>query len=222
MNATLADDSPTFPLSWQDPADAARTWQSDPIHFPRPLSPLFCTLWGPAFADGFNQAGRELLSPGFHLRLTFQNGYYYESVDPEDGDDARAGREATEAALDRAVAELMERWQGEWLPRLAATRARLQSAKPMDESPGALLAVLDEIEAIARDDWLIHFRIVLPVTVAMQRFDELYADLFEDGAGADGDGHALLVGQPAATTLAGLGLADLAGQRARRASRRWS
>ena len=201
--------APDFPVSWPNLEDAARTWTMDPIHFPRPLSPLFRSLWGPAFTDGLNRAARELLSPGFELRVAFQNGYYYESVEITEptSDGALAASRVTEAALDRAIAELMERWQQEWLPRLTTTHDRLRSADVSDGSP-ALLSLLDEVEAIVREDWLIHFRIVWPSMLAMQRFDDLYADLFGDGEEADG--HALLVGHPATSTLAGIDLSDLA------------
>lgn len=199
-------DVSAFPVSWSDPNDVARTWSPDPIHFPRPLSPLFRTFWGPAFVDGINRAAHEVLSPGFDLRVAFQNGYYYDSVVV--AAPAEDEQRATEVALDRAIAGLMERWQGEWLPRLTATRERLRTANLADGSPAALLTFLDEIAAIVREDWLIHFRIVWPAMLAMQRFDELYADLFEDAAEADG--HALLAGQPATSALATIGLADLA------------
>jgi pyruvate,water dikinase len=203
-------DLSAFPVSWRDPEDATRTWMLDPIHFPRPLSPLFRTLWGPAFVDGINRAGREVLSPGFELRVAFQNGYYYESAtvdEPAEGQGLTEQR-TTEAALDRAIAGLMARWQEEWLPHLTATRDRLRTADPADGSPATLLALLDEVEAIGREDWLIHFRIVWPSMLAMQRFDELYADLFGDVSAADG--HEMLVGQPGTSVLAGVALSDLA------------
>jgi pyruvate,water dikinase len=210
MTTNLMADASAFSVSWQVPEDAGRTWLLDPIHFPRPLSPLFRTLWGPAFADGINRAAREVLSPGFDLRVAFQNGYYYESVAISEPatDEELAALRVTEAALDQAIAGLMERWQREWLPRLTATRGRLWTADVADGSPAALLSLLDELEAIVREDWLIHFRIVWPVMLAMQRFDELYADLFGDAEATDG--HALLVGQPTTSVLAGIALSDLA------------
>lgn len=210
MSTSMRADAPAFPVSWQDVADAERTWTLDPIHFPHPLSPLFRTLWGPAFVDGINQAAREVLSPGFDLRITFQNGYYYESVEIAEPttEEQVAAHRVIAAALDRAIAELMARWQGEWLPRLTANHGWLRRADVVAGDPSALLSLLDEIEVIVREDWLIHFRIVWPAMLAMQRFDELYADLF--GEAETADGHVLLVGQPTTSTLANIALADLA------------
>ncbi len=99
-------------------------------------------------------------------------------------------------------------WHEEWLPQLTATRDRLRIADPEEGSPATLLALLDEVEAITREDWLIHFRIVWPSMLAMQRFDELYADLFGDASAADG--HEMLVGQPGTSVLEGVALSDLA------------
>ncbi|MEA2523833.1 MAG: rifampicin phosphotransferase [Thermomicrobiales bacterium] len=203
-------DAPAFPLTWQDPTEAEVTWLRDPMHFPRPLSPLFRSVWGPAFEFGFSTAARELSMPVLGVRVRFHNGYEYEHHDiaePASEDEAREMGARTEAAMREAIGRQMDRWQGEFLPRLLKTRDRLRTVDVAQASPTQVVALIDEVDEIAREDWLIHFRIAFPMMLAMELYDEFYAELFgSDAANA----HALLVGQSSKSVAAGIGLSQLA------------
>jgi pyruvate,water dikinase len=206
MDGTVTIDAPGFPVVWDNPADAAQTWTPDAIHFPRPLSPLLRTLWVPAYERGFTQAQRELVIPGFRLRVTTPNGFLYQTVEIDETTEAE--RAAIEATLGAAIGRLMTQWDEEWLPGLRETQAWLRAADPITGSTAECLALIDRVDEIVREDWLIHFRIVMPVTMAMQFYDDLYHDLFPDASEADG--HALLAGQPSSYVAATIALSDLA------------
>ena len=71
-----------------------------------------------------------------------------------------------------------------------------------------IVSMLGEFEELRAELWTIHFRTVLPMMLAMQLYDEFYADLF---GGTEADAHALLVGRLTRSVAAGIGLSDLAG-----------
>ena len=70
-----------------------------------------------------------------------------------------------------------------------------------------IASMLGEFEELRAELWTIHFRTVLPMMLAMQIYDEFYADLF---GGTEADAHALLGGRLTRSVAAGIGLSDLA------------
>jgi pyruvate,water dikinase len=77
----------------------------------------------------------------------------------------------------------------------------------LDPNLSELAESEQEVIEIADELWTIHFRIVIPMMLAMQVFDELHADLF---GGSVDDAHVLLVGAVSESIKAGFGLSDLA------------
>ena len=128
----LTIDAPAFPVTWENPADAELTWTPDGTHFPRPLSPLFRTLWVPAFERGITQAQRELVVPGFRLRVAAPNGFLYQTVEIEETTEAE--RAAVEATLTAAIAlsDLAVRpvWPKRWRRRGSCGPAKSWSRRP--------------------------------------------------------------------------------------------
>ncbi|MGH2560373.1 MAG: hypothetical protein ACRDJH_15025, partial [Thermomicrobiales bacterium] len=204
------------PTTWDLPLEAGGTWMPDPMHFPRPLSPLFQTVFGPAFARGFTTALQEARAPIAAVDVRFPNGYYFnrfEILQPADEEQARGMGEIAEGIGKREIGRLLERWEGEHLPAVLNGIDRLRAIEVERADGHERIALIDEVQQILAEGWLIHFRIVVPMMLAMGLYDDLYADLF---GGDAADGHALLVGQLTKSVEAGIGLSDLAAD-ARRA-----
>ena len=196
-----------FPVDWSS-VSVTGTLTHDRMHFPHPISPLGSSLAETAFVYGHRKASRE-----YHMGMEFQtttiNHYRFDGVLPPapDIDIAEQGRLA-EDALRREIGRLLERWHAEHLPSIEARLRQLRAMDPRGLPATGQLAMLDEIHRIASDLWIIHFRIVFPMTTAIQAFDEFYGEVI---GGSDQDAQALLVGTNSKSVIAGIALGDLAG-----------
>ena len=182
------------------------------MHNPDPMSPLQQSLQ-PSTFYGWQKAMREFGMPFKAMHIRFQNFYQYdrvEMIEPASPEEARAGGEALEATMKaRGRSAWPTAGTTEHLPR---TRQIIDRFIAMEhDSATAPLAdiasMLGEFEELRAELWTIHFRTVLPMMLAMQIFDEFYADLF---GGTEADAHALLGGRPTRSVDAGIGLFDLA------------
>ena len=82
MVAAVSIDSTPFAPTLTDTVEAPLTYFADPMHFPRPLSPLFASVHGPSFERGFTKAVRELHVPILGTRVKVQNHYYFNAMIP--------------------------------------------------------------------------------------------------------------------------------------------
>jgi pyruvate,water dikinase len=199
-----------FPEPWDAPVEGNATYLLDMMHNPYPMSPLSDSAGSAAFAVGFTKAAREFHAPIKQVHVANRNMYHYERhevFEPADEAEARRMGEAAEAAIKPDLARMLERWEQEHLPALRALQARLRAIDVESVPMAAVVAALDEVSAIHREMWTIHFRVAIPMLLGLQVFDEFYAEVFD---GSEGDGHALLVGVLSESVKAGLGLYDLA------------
>lgn len=199
-----------FPVDWNESIEPGVTYMFDPMHFPYPVSPLLQSTMGPAFAAGFTDALHEQNSPISKVEVCHRNHYRYQrnvEKQPASEDEARLMGEAAEAAMQREISRMMERWHDEHLPEITALLRRLRELNVAGASRDDLVNMLDEVGVIHTDLWTIHFRVAIPMLMSMQLFDEFYADVFE---GAESDGHALVVGASSESIKAAIGLSDLA------------
>lgn len=204
-------ESPTFPVHWDDPADANLTYTTDRMHNPMPLCPLAQSLQDTTFY-GWLKAMREHGLPFKAMHIRFQNYYQYERaemIEPSSPEEAAAGEQALEATMKREVSRLADRWNGEHLPRVKQIVDRFISIEHhISTAPlSDVESMLHEFESLRSELWTIHFRTVVPMMLAMQTYAELYADLF---GGTVADAHALLVGRPTKSVASAIGLSDLA------------
>jgi rifampicin phosphotransferase len=202
--------TPTFPSDWDEPFDDGEAFHFDPMHNPFPVSPLTQSTHAPASRIGWAAAAREQKTPIRESEVRFRNHYEYGRIvlhQPATEEEARQMAETAEAHAKMEIGRLLERWHGEHLPRLTVLHDRLRSLDVAGASGEELASLLDEAQTIHEEEWTIHFRIALPMLLAMQLYDELYADLF---AGTEADAHALLVGVASESVKAGFGLSDLA------------
>ena len=210
MVVATVQQAPAFPAEWDAPFDDGEAFHFDPMHNPFPVSPLTQSTHAPASRIGWAAAAREQKTPIRESEVRFRNHYEYGRIvlhQPATEEEARQMAETAESVAKMEIGRLLERWNSEHLPRLTALHARLESLDVQGVSGGELAALLDEAEAIHEEEWTIHFRIALPMLLAMQLYDELYSELFE---GTEADAHALLVGVASESVKAGFGLSDLA------------
>ena len=210
MTTETMNQATMFPENWDIPFDDGEAFFFDPMHHPHPVSPLTASAHGPAVAAGATTAAREQQSLIQKLQVRYRNHYGYTRrvmVQPATDEEGRQIAEAAEATARAEIRRLLDRWYGEHLPRITAHHERLRALAIQGATEAELIPILDEVDAVNRDLWTIHFRIATPMLVAIQLFDELYADLF---GGAEGDAHALLTGGVSESVKAGFGLSDLA------------
>jgi phosphohistidine swiveling domain-containing protein len=209
---TAEEQTSAFPREWDVAAGDGPAFQFDPMHFPFPVTPLTDSALNSAFAAGFTAAAREMNTPIEEVQARGANWFHFEryiTKQPSSEDEARAMGERAEATAKREIGRLGERWEQEHLPAL---KAHLQRLGELEAAVGsvtgaAAAALIEEAQAIHRDLWTIHFRIAIPMLLAMQLYDEFYADVF---GGTESDAHALLRGVWSESVKAGLGLYELA------------
>ena len=185
---------PDFPVVWENPDDERLFWTRDAMHFPNPVNALEDELSVRiAQGNGFAVACEAYDLP-IRLRARRINTYLYTAVAPimAPPEEMEAISERSREKLGDAMAQLNERWTGEFLPEI---RQYLQDWDRFDlrgASMPELLDHLDETVARFRRLWEIHFTIVLPMGLSMSMFEEYYRDLF----GSDGvfDAYRLMQG----------------------------
>lgn len=210
MVTTQDTKTSAFPVDWNESIDSGATFMFDPMHFPYPVSPLLQSTMGPAFATGFTTAVNEYNLPIHTVEVCHRNHYRYDRQvmkQPASDEEMRQISEAAEASMQREVGRMMDQWHDEHLPNITSRLNRLRNLDVEGASPDELVKMLDEVGVIHTDFWRIHFRVVLPMFMSMQLFDEFYAEVFE---GTESDAHALVVGALSESIKGGIGLSDLA------------
>src|ERR671931_205287 len=150
-----------------------KTWLPDPSHYPEQMTPLSATVWFASMGRGLHEAMRELAGPfgGFQTRT--EAGWAYEGeLEPE--------WEHEPAVLREAALTLAERWERELRPRVEALIREQGAMRPEDPRPAEAAALLDRLLEIVREQWTIHFLVVIPAQVAMELLHDRYVELLGD------------------------------------------
>jgi phosphohistidine swiveling domain-containing protein len=139
-----------------------RTWLPDPSHYPEQMTPLSATTWFEAMGLGVHAAARELRMPFGGFRTRLELGWAYEGeLEPE--------WEPDRAVAEAAAHALPERWERELRPRVLEINAELESMRP--ETPPDATPLLDRLWELLREEWTIHFLVVIPALVATELVD---------------------------------------------------
>lgn len=151
-----------------------RTWLPDPSHYPEQMTPLSATCWFEALGLGLHEAARELGAPFGGFRTRTELGWAYEGeLDPEWEHDPDRLRNA---ALDVAG-----RWERELLPRVRELTAELERMRPDLPPPAEAVDLLDRLWEVVREQWRIHFLVVIPAQVAAELLHDAWVEHFGDG-----------------------------------------
>lgn len=139
-----------------------RTWLPDPSHYPEQMTPLSATTWFEAMGLGVHAATRELRMPFAGFRTRLELGWAYEGeLEPE--------WEPDRTVVEAAARALPERWERELRPRVLEINAELESLRP--ETPPDATPLLDRLWELVREEWTIHFLVVIPALVASELVD---------------------------------------------------
>jgi phosphohistidine swiveling domain-containing protein len=148
-----------------------RTWLPDPSHYPEQMTPLSATTWFEALGLGLHDAARELGAPFGGFRTRTELGWAYEGeLEPEWEHDPERLRAA---ALDVA-----RRWKEELLPRVREITAELERLRPELRPPGEAVALLDRLWELVREQWTIHFLVVVPAQIAAELLHDAWVERF--------------------------------------------
>ncbi|MEZ4507519.1 MAG: hypothetical protein R2848_17115 [Thermomicrobiales bacterium] len=202
----ITDIDPRYAL---DPADQNRTFTRDPMHFPFPVCPLFQSVHPTVFPPGYLAAAREMNLPIADFQFRYRNNYQYEGITPiipRSVEEAQLQDQRAEAAIHRELGRMTQRWHDEHLPRLRQLLAELTEIRALDPAAPLDPTRIDILLDRFIETWTIHFRIVFPMLIGIQLFEEFVADV----AGPDADAHAMLVGVYSESVAAGIGITDLA------------
>src|ERR687886_953894 len=183
-----------------------KTWLPDPSHYPEQMTPLSASAWFASMGRGLHEAMRVLAGPfgGFETRTEL--GWAYEGeLEPD--------WEHEPAVLGEAALTLAERWERELKPRVEALAHEQEAMRPEEPPPSEAAALLDRLLEIVRQQWTIHFLVVVPAQVAMELLHDRYVELLGDDDPLAP--YRLLEGLPNESTTADRELERLA-ERARR------
>jgi pyruvate,water dikinase len=153
--------------------DAVTTWLPDPSHYPEQMTPLSATTWFEALGGGLHEAMRELRGPFGGLRTRTELGWAYEAeLEPE--------WEPEPERLREAALTLGERWDAELRPRVEAITAELHALRPERPPPDEAQRVFDRMWKLVREQWKLHFLVVIPAQIAAEVLHDRYVELFGD------------------------------------------
>jgi pyruvate,water dikinase len=169
-----------FPVVWPDPADEARLWMRDRMHWPDPVTPLAFSVMEAAFPAGLMAAARALAAPLGDIAMRRINTYFYMGATPPPPappEEMAAAGARSRAALEAAMARIRDDWEREYLPEIHLHLAAWEAF----DLPGATIPELldhldDTISRFARLMEL-HFLAVFPAYVALSELDELHGQL---------------------------------------------
>lgn len=178
----IIDTPQDFPVNWENPADAQIPWQQQAIHFPDPVTPMDYHFVAHITNEGFAKCVEH-----YHLPMARHicnlNTYVYTSMQemltpslPEGGDGQK---------IQATMGMLGELWQREWLPEIKEHLAYWESFDWNRANWAALRTHLDETERRTIRLAEIHFRLALPMLLALTSFEEMYQDLIEDASQLD-------------------------------------
>lgn len=196
-----------FPVVWDDPAQAQRSWQRDRFHMPDPVPQLAWDVQRGCFVRGMTAALRRYHVP-LDIELTRVNTYVYLGLPggPPTGVDVEAMKAAaaeTERLLKEAMARMWPLWEDDLLPQI---HAHLTFWEAFD-LPGAgladLAAHLEETLERFTDLLDIHFVAIIPAYLAVSELDECYRQLLDDGSTGAFDAYKLIQGLPNMTVEVG-------------------
>lgn len=149
------------------------TWLPDPSHYPEQLTPLSATVWFEAVGHGLHEAARALRAPFGGLVTRTELGWGYEAELEPDWD-------SEPSVLRDAALALPERWNDTYLPRTWAITNELWELRPELPSPDEAVALFDRMWELVREQWTLHFLVVLPSQIAAEIFRNRYVELFGD------------------------------------------
>jgi rifampicin phosphotransferase len=155
-----------------DAVSFAVTWTHDPSHYPEPMTPLSADVWFDAMGHGIRAAAKELRAPfgGFET-MTHAGGWAYEhDLEPEWTPDP--------ATLRAAALDVAERWERELKAAAWAITDELRAMRPERPDEAGAIGMLDRLVSLVREQWRIHFLVVIPVHASREVLHDAWVERF--------------------------------------------
>ena len=148
-------------------------WALDKMHAPRPITPLSFDLVVRTLAEGFTKAQAEYDCP-IMVSTKEINHFFYVAFHPIP-DEAEIQRRMVNyhEKLAAKVPQIGKTWEEEWKPAVIAQNIPLKTADWSVLSDAELMAKLDELTQLIRDQWWIHGHINF-VLLSSSAFCDLY------------------------------------------------
>ena len=148
-------------------------WALDKMHAPRPITPLSFDLVVRTLAEGFTKAQAEYDCP-IMVSTKEINHFFYVAFHPIP-DEAEIQRRMVNyhEKLAAKVPQIGKTWEEEWKPAVIAQNIPLKTADWSVLSDAELIAKLDELTQLMRDQWWIHGHINF-VLLSSSAFCDLY------------------------------------------------
>ena len=175
---------PDFPVEFDDPADAALTWEWDDMHMPFALAPLAAD-WTRVTGQGFGswKAYFRIDLPSRTLTAIW-NGYAYFAYDPGAEGEQREANDARALEAWRAAEATTEAyWRDEALPALREIYRQMDEAPIEAGTPAEVAEAWRQAWAGADLAWRIHFTVIPGAYQVMDDLADLYESIVE-GASA--------------------------------------
>ncbi len=145
------------------------TWEQDPTHFPRPLTPFVSEVFPEPFMRGFKEGTARYGLLFSHLTPAIINGFMYnrvDGVDPEDHDEVNRRISAAEAALESKLwRDDLDLWDREFKPDSIVRNLTLQSVDPTTLDAEGLLAHLAAVRENASEMVYRHHKFTIPSVI---------------------------------------------------------
>lgn len=187
-----------FPVVWDDPSDAERTWRLDRLHHPDPIAPLDFWLFEEVVLNGILEAGRAY-GDVQDFRVRRINTYLFVSAIPSsDAPGPEAQRKVIEATI-----TVRSFWEDTIYPEIQDHLRWWASVDLLSLSNEGLLEHLAETVERARRVWVLHFLVTRPTFTSIVELTDLYLDVC---GGTDLDAFELIQGFGNKTVEAGRAL----------------
>lgn len=182
-----------FPVIWDEPTEANRSWFLDAVHFPDQVSPLDFHLLIKPMQEGINRAS-QIYEMGLKDQYRHINTYIYDGPKFEvaSSEETTARIERSQQTLEQTIATLDQQWQQAWLPEIKQHMDYWDTFDLHEATMPELVAHLSETYQRLQRVWEIHFLLFWPMVLALSQFEEMYQDLFTESN--QFDAYALLGG----------------------------
>lgn len=169
--------SPDFLVVWADPLDAQRVWRHAKMHWPEAIPRLSFDLGHAVIAAGFARSDLTFQRPSVR-RSVLVNGYLYQTAMAAPSSNADERDRVSRALTEVVARDVMAAWRGV-LPEVLAHLAALEDFARAGSAAELLLALESGIVSGQRL-YEIHAALVSNGMFAIDRFTELYTELFPD------------------------------------------
>jgi phosphohistidine swiveling domain-containing protein len=193
-----------FPVEWESPTEHRLFFRRAADHFPTPIKPLDFAYYKEVLEFGVGATTSHYDGPitGWHLRRL--NGWFYQSMVPYSGADAKARADRCAQKIGKEMGRLREHWEDDILPEIMGHLEWWEAFDLDGASDGELLAHFEESWERGKRLWELHFMAIVPAYIALSEFEELYRNLF--GSASQLEAFKLLAGIPNKTTELSAGL----------------